>query len=168
MRLERDGRGDEPVAEHVRVSTFVPENMAVSKLLRQMQDAKVHQVIVIDEYGGTAGLATLEDVIEELVGEIVDEFDVEETPTEELEGGSVVVNGKMAIDEVDDLLKAELPKGSWDTIGGLLLDLIGGIPEVGESETVDGYRLTAMSIDGRRIDRVRIDPIPGDDEGGNA
>jgi CBS domain containing-hemolysin-like protein len=159
MRLEREGRGDEPVADHSRVATFVPETKQVSGLLRQMQDLKVHQVIVVDEYGGTAGLATLEDVIEELVGEIVDEFDVEEPPNAKLDERTYEVSGRMPIDELDELVDAQLPKGSWDTVGGLLLDLIGGVPEVGESEEVDGFRLTAVSLDGRRIERVRIDRL---------
>ena len=157
MRLEREGRGHESVAEHTRVATFVPETKQVSGLLRQMQDLKVHQVIVVDEYGGTAGLATLEDVIEELVGEIVDEFDTEEPPVSEISEGTWEVPGRMPIDELDELIDADLPKGSWDTVGGLLLDLIGGVPEVGESEEVDGVRLTAVSLDGLRIERVRVD-----------
>jgi len=159
MRLERAGRGDETVGTNTRAATFVPETMLVSKLLRQMQDAKVHQVIVADEYGGTAGLVTLEDVIEELVGEIVDEFDVEGPAIEYLDDGSVVVAGRMAIDEVDDLLDAEFPKGTWDTIGGLLLDLSGGIPEEGETQVADGFRLTAHRLDGRRIERVQIERL---------
>jgi CBS domain containing-hemolysin-like protein len=159
MRLERAGRGDETVGANTRAATFVPETMLVSKLLRQMQDAKVHQVIVVDEYGGTAGLVTLEDVIEELVGEIVDEFDVEGPAIEYLDDGSVVVAGRMAIDEVDDLLDAEFPKGTWDTIGGLLLDLCGGIPEEGETQITDGFRLTAQRLDGRRIERVQIERL---------
>ena len=157
IRLEREGRGHESVAEHTRVATFVPETKQVSGLLRQMQDLKVHQVIVVDEYGGTAGLATLEDVIEELVGEIVDEFDTEEPPVSEIADGMWEVPGRMPIDELDELIDADLPKGSWDTVGGLLLDLIGGVPEIGESEEVDGIRLTAVSLDGLRIERVRVD-----------
>jgi len=159
MRLEREGRGDDAVGGHCRVAYFVPETKQVSALLREMQEAKVHQVVVVDEYGGTAGLATLEDVIEELVGEIVDEFDVEEPTVQELEGGALLIAGRMPIDEVDELLALELPLGSWDTIGGLLLDLSGGVPEPGEAVEIDGVRLTAERIEGRRIEAVRIDRL---------
>lgn len=157
MRAERDDRGDEPIVEHMRGVSFVPETKKVSVLLRDMQEQKVHQVIVVDEYGGTAGLVTLEDVLEELVGEIVDEFDQEEAIVEHIDEGTLVVAGGTSIDDVDDLLDAELPKGSWDTIGGLVLDLAGGVPEQGQSVAVEGFTLTAERVEGRRIERVRIE-----------
>ena len=158
MKLERSGKGDELVGDHLRDAHFVPETKQVSQMLREMQERKLHMAIVVDEYGGTAGLITLEDVIEELVGEIVDEFDTEEDSVERQDDGVLLVPGKMLIDDLDDLLGAELPKGSWDTIGGLLLDLVGGVPEEGEAAEVTGYRLVAEKIDGRRVDRVRIEP----------
>jgi putative hemolysin len=112
--------------------------------------------IVVDEYGGTAGLVTLEDIIEELVGEIVDEFDVEDRLVEPLAGGGVRVDARTALDEVNELLHAELPHGDWDTIGGLLYHHLGHVPVEGESVVVDGWVLTAQRIQGRRIGRVRI------------
>ena len=164
IRLEREGRGDEAIESHVRDVAFVPETKPVPDLLRQMQEKKVHQVIVVDEYGGTAGLVTLEDVLEELVGEIVDEFDIEEASVETIDANTFEVSGRMPIDEVDDLVDAEMPKGSWDTIGGLLLDEVGGVPEEGESAEVAGFRLTAQVVDGRRIERLRIERLePLDD-----
>ncbi len=156
FRLEREGRGEELVGEHTRTAHFVPETKQVSALLRELQEQKVHLVVVVDEYGGTAGLATLEDVIEELVGEIVDEFDVEVEAVERLDDQTIVVAGRTAIDDVDDLLDAELPKGTWDTISGLLLDVVGSVPEQGEGADVNGFHITAERLDGRRIDRVRI------------
>jgi len=159
IRLEREGRGAEAIESHVRAVTFVPESKPVPDLLRQMQEKKVHQVIVVDEYGGTAGLVTLEDVLEELVGEIVDEFDVEEATVERIDADTFEVSGRMPIDEVDDLVGSEMPKGSWDTIGGLLLDEVGGVPEEGESAEVDGFRLTVLVMDGRRVERVRVERI---------
>lgn len=159
VRIERGGSGDELVAGHMRTAYFVPETKPVAELLREMQERKVHQVIVVDEYGGTAGLVTLEDVIEELVGEIVDEFDVEEDPIERIDDDTVIVPGRMAIDDVDDLLDTSLPKGTWDTISGLLLDVVGGVPTQGEGEEIAGFRLTAEHVDGRRIDRIRIHRI---------
>ncbi|MGH9281661.1 MAG: hemolysin family protein, partial [Acidimicrobiales bacterium] len=114
IRAEREGRGGEEVRNLVREAHFVPETKRVTELLREMQKDKSHIAIVVDEYGGTAGLVTLEDLIEELVGEIVDEFDVEEPPVEELGNGEVRVNARMPVDEVNELLDADLPTGDWD------------------------------------------------------
>jgi len=143
----------------------------VAGLMREMQDHKYHQVLVVDEYGGTAGLVTLEDLIEELVGEIVDEFDVEEPDVERLASGVLRVNARMVIGEVNDLLHAaqpyvegsatDLPTGSWDTVGGLMLDLLGHVPAEGESVASGNIQLVADRVQGRRIRRVRIvPPVP--------
>ena len=163
IRLEREGRGDEPVASHVRPALFVPETKPVAALLSDLREQRVHQVIVVDEYGGTAGLATLEDVLEELVGEIVDEFDTEESSTLAIDANTFEVPGRLPIDEVDDLLDAELPKGSWDTIGGLVSDAIGRVPDPGDTAVVDGYRLTVLAREGRRVERVLIERLSEDD-----
>ena len=163
IRLEREGRGDEPVASHVRPALFVPETKPVAALLSDLREQRVHQVIVVDEYGGTAGLATLEDVLEELVGEIVDEFDTEESSTLAIDANTFEVPGRLPIDEVDDLLDAELPKGSWDTIGGLVSDAIGRVPDPGDTAVVDGYRLTVLAREGRRVERVLIERLGEDD-----
>jgi putative hemolysin len=156
MRAERDGEEDLPVAQLVRAARYVPETKRVPDMLREMQRDKFHMAIVVDEYGGTAGLVTLEDIIEELVGEIVDEFDVEDPLVEPLAGGGVRVDARTALDEVNELLHAELPEGDWDTIGGLLYHQLGHVPVEGESVVVDGWLLTAQRIQGRRIGRVRI------------
>jgi putative hemolysin len=112
--------------------------------------------IVIDEYGGTSGLVTLEDLIEELVGEIVDEYDVEDPRVEPLPGGDVRVDGRLSIDEANEVLGGELPEGDWDTVGGLLFSTLGKVAAEGDEVDVDGYRLRADKIQGRRITRVRI------------
>jgi putative hemolysin len=156
MRAERDGEEDLPVAQLVRAARYVPETKRVPDMLREMQRDKFHMAIVVDEYGGTAGLVTLEDIIEELVGEIVDEFDVEDPLVEPLAGGGVRVDARTPLDEVNELLHAELPEGDWDTIGGLLYHHLGHVPVEGESVVVDGWLLTAQRIQGRRIGRVRI------------
>ena len=162
-----DGNGDQAVRELARDARFVPETKRVSELMREMQREKVHMVIVVDEYGGTAGLATLEDLIEELVGEIVDEFDVEEPNVEALPGGVVRVNARMPVDEVNELLQAEFPEGDWDTIGGYVFNLLGHIPTEGESAEVDGFRLVAEKVQGRRIGRVRILRVPRAEQTGS-
>jgi CBS domain containing-hemolysin-like protein len=161
MRAVRSGHAAEPVRDHVRAAHFVPETKRVAHLMREMQAASFHLAIVVDEYGGTAGLVTLEDLIEELVGEIVDEFDVEEPPLVHLAPDEVSVTGRMGVDEVNELLGAELPTGAWDTVGGLVLDLLGHVPVAGEEVAVAGHRLVAERVTGRTIDRVRIAPAEG-------
>jgi putative hemolysin len=161
MRAERDGEEDLPVSQLVRSARYVPETKRVPDMLREMQRDKFHMAIVVDEYGGTAGLVTLEDIIEELVGEIVDEFDVEDPLVEPLAGGGGRGAPPTPLDEVNELLHAELPEGDWDTIGGLLYHHLGHVPVEGESVVVDRWQLTAQRIQGRRIGRVRITPQDG-------
>jgi putative hemolysin len=152
----KDDAADRPVRELMRAPHFVPESKRVSELMREMQADKFHMAIVVDEYGGTAGLVTLEDLIEELVGEIVDEYDVEEPNIEPLPGGDVRVNGRMPIDEVNELTHANFPEGDWDTVAGLFFNLLGHVPTEGETVDFNGHRLRAEKVQGRRIGRVRI------------
>jgi putative hemolysin len=157
IRAERAGKGEQAVQGNARPPVFIPESKEVSALLRQMQEEKFHMAIVVDEYGGTAGLVTLEDLLEELVGEIVDEFDVEGPEVEEMADGSVIVSARYSVDDADDLLDAELPKGAWDTVGGLMMDLVGRVPDSGEVVESDGFRFTALEVRGRRIGRIKIE-----------
>ncbi len=163
MRAERDGNGTHAVGDHVRQARVVPEQQRVSSLLPEMQQQQFHMAIVIDEYGGVAGLVTLEDLIEELVGEIVDEFDVEDPMAEPLPGGAYRVNARMPLDEVNDLLDADLPEGDWDTVGGLLFGTLGHVPAEGEAIDIASHRLTAARVQGRRIGLVRIDRLRSSD-----
>jgi CBS domain containing-hemolysin-like protein len=157
LRAEREGRADIGVRNLAREGLFVPESKPVAELMREMQRKKLHLAFVLDEFGDTAGIVTLEDLIEELVGEITDEYDVEEAPIERLPNGDVRVNGKMPIDEVNDKLHIDLPEGDgWDTIAGLLFNRIGHVPVDGESVMCNGHSLTAERVQGRRIGRVRI------------
>jgi len=160
MRAERDGLEECPVTDLVRPAHFIPETKRVAALLREMQRDRFHLAVVVDEYGGTAGLVTLEDVIEELLGEIVDEFDVEDAVIERLPDGDVTVTARLPLDEVNELLRANLPEGDWDTVGGLLLSELGHVPTDGESVVVDGWELTAQRVQGRRIGRVRLHRLP--------
>jgi putative hemolysin len=159
MRADRDGKGTAPVTEVLRAAHFVPETKRIAELLPEMQARKFHLAIVVDEYGGTAGLVTLEDLLEELVGEIVDEFDREDPMTEPQADGSVKVQARMAVDEVNDLLGVELPEGDWDTVGGLMFHLLGHVPEEGETTRHDGLLLRAEQVQGRRIGVVRIERV---------
>ena len=157
MRAERDGREDEPVSEFVRPARPVPETKPVSELLREMQSEQFHMAIVIDEYGGTAGIVTLEDLIEELVGEIVDEFDTEDARVEPVPGGGVRVSGSLTIDDANDLVGLDLPEGEFDTVSGLVLAELGRLAAAGDVVVLDHARLTVERVQGRRIMRVRIE-----------
>jgi len=159
MRAERDGKADDLVASHLRPAFFVPETKKVAELLREMQVRRTHMAIVVDEYGGTAGLVTLEDLIEELVGEIVDEYDVEDVPWERLPDGALRVNARLNIDDLADVLGAELPDGDWDSVGGLLIGLLGHVPSEGEFAEAEGHRFTAERVQDRRIGRVVVSKV---------
>jgi len=165
MRAERDGHGDRTVLDLMRSAKFVPETKRIAELLPEMQAERVHMAIVVDEYGGTAGLVTLEDLLEELVGEILDEYDREEAAIERLPDGGVLVRAAMPVDEVNELLRAKLPEGDWDTIGGLLFHLLGHVPIEGEQIECDGLVLHAERVARRRIGRVRIMAVAGDTTG---
>jgi putative hemolysin len=167
MRAERDGHENEEVCELIRPAPFVPETKRVSELLKEMQAKQFHMAVIVDEYGGTAGLVTLEDLIEELVGEIADEYDVEDARVEPLPGGDVRVSGSLSIDDANDLLDAALAEGDWDTVGGLIFSMLGRMPAVGDTVEVPGFRLRVDRVQGRRIMRVRLtrlqpEPVEGD------
>jgi CBS domain containing-hemolysin-like protein len=156
MRAEREGRAEEPVTLVMRQAQFVPESKRVAEVMREMQAGKQHLAIVVDEYGGTAGLITLEDVLEELVGEISDEYDVDQPRLQLLDDGQLQVDGRLSIDEINEVTGFELPEGDWDTVGGLLYHLLGHVPVEGEGADCNGHRLVAQRVDGRRIAQVLI------------
>jgi CBS domain containing-hemolysin-like protein len=156
VRVERAGQGADAVAGLARPARFVPETKPVAHLMREMQAGKDHMVVVVDEYGGIVGLATLEDCIEELVGDIVDEYDVEDPEIERLPDGQFRLDGSLPIDELNDLLAVEVPDDDWDTVGGFVLGTLGHVPEEGESVEYSGHRFTAERVDGRRIALVRV------------
>ena len=166
MRAGRDGKGGRPVSELMRTARFVPESKRIAELLPEMQADHVHLAVVVDEYGGTAGLVTLEDLIEELVGEIHDEYDREEPQVEWLSDHEVRVNAAMPIDEVNELIQPPLPEGGdWDSVGGLVFHLLGHVPAEGESVNCVGHRLRAERVQRRRIGRVRISLAEADENG---
>ena len=159
IRRTRESDGAQgTLRELVRPAVFVPEQKKVAELLREMQQDKFHMAVVVDEYGGTAGLVTLEDLLEEIVGEIVDEYDVEAPKVERLPDGGLRVAGGTPIDEVNELLEIELPETDWDTVGGLIFNLLGHVPVEGESVEFQGFEFRAERVVGRRILIVRITP----------
>ena len=144
------------VAALGRAPLFIPEQKKVAELLREMQEQHVHMAIVVDEYGGTAGLVTIEDLIEEIVGEIVDEYDQEEPLVEPVDEHRIRVDAKMPIDEVNELLEVDLPHDEWDTVGGLVFGLTGRVPQVGESVRLDSLEFKTERVTGRRVQKVLI------------
>ncbi len=166
----RGGAGEEPVRVAVRDAVFVPEQKRVAELLREMQTDKFHMAIVVDEYGGTAGLITLEDLLEEIVGEIADEYDVDEPKVEALPGGGIRAPGRTPIHEVSEALDHELPDEEWDSVGGLVFNLLGHVPEAGETVRFQGLEFRTERVEGRRIASVVILPVavPDDDPDGDS
>ncbi|MDA8374063.1 MAG: hemolysin family protein [Actinomycetota bacterium] len=157
MRASRSGLGSAMVTDIQRKAVFVPETKPTSELLREMQAGKYHIVIVVDEYGGTAGLVTMEDLIEELVGEITDEFDLYEAEVVELEEGRWLIKATAGVDELNETLDLELPTGDWDTVGGLFLQLLGHLPVEGEIARIGAYQLVADKVLGNRVVSVRLE-----------
>ncbi|HET7091305.1 MAG TPA: hemolysin family protein [Anaerolineae bacterium] len=140
-----------------RPAYFVPETKKVDELLRELQQRRVHMAIVIDEYGGTAGLVTIEDILEEIVGEIRDEYDESEEPmVKPLGRDEYEVDSRIPIDDVNELLAAELSDEESDTLGGLIYNQLGHVPEPGEEIEVDGVSLKVLNVKDRRIGKVLI------------
>jgi putative hemolysin len=148
-----------PLRSLLRTPVFVPESMTVDDLLHELQRRKVHIAIVLDEYGGTAGLVTIEDLIEEIVGEIQDEYDVEEPLIVQLSDDEARVDGRAAIDDLGELFDTDLAledEDEYDTVGGLIYHRIGGVPKPGDRVSVDGLDLTVETTDGRRVGKVLV------------
>ena len=160
LKALHQGRRDMPLADVMRPAHFVPESKKVADLLKEMQQEKFHQALVYDEHGSVTGIVALEDLLEELVGEIADEYDREEPEVLELGDGVYRVSGKASIDDVNELLGTELPDEDWDTVAGLMLDLLGRMPERGEETTFRGLSIKAERIQGRRIASVMITRTP--------
>ena len=156
LKALHQGKHDMPLTEIVREAHFVPESKRVADLLREMQHRKFHVALVTDEYGSVVGLVTMEDLLEELVGEIADEYDREEPQVVEVGEGVFRVNGRVSIDEVNELLGVELPHDGWDTVGGLVLGLLGQIPQQGQEVRYGDLVFTAEQVRGRRIAKVLI------------
>jgi CBS domain containing-hemolysin-like protein len=157
--LVRDGRvdGDEaPIREFVRAVMFVPETKKIDELLREFQEKKTHLAIVVDEYGGTSGMVTLEDVLEEIVGEIEDEYDNDETLLETLADGTIRVAAKIDIDDLNEEMNLQLPTENSDTLGGFIYELVGKVPVQGDEVQYQGLTFTIDRVHRQRIVRVRI------------
>ena len=169
--LKSDAAPRPPLRKLLRPPVLVPESMTVDDLLHEFQRRKVHIAVVLDEYGGTAGLVTIEDLLEEIVGEIQDEYDVEEPMVVRLSDHEARVDGRADVDEILELFDLDLrleDAEEYDTVGGLVYHRIGGVPSPGDAIEVDGLRLTVESTDGRRVGKVLVTRMlekPGPAEG---
>jgi magnesium and cobalt transporter len=158
-----------PMTTLMRSAYFVPESKRASALLKEMQRRRVQMAIVVDEYGGTAGLATVEDLLEEIVGEIRDEYDVESDTVSEESPGTFVFSGRVNVDEVRDRLRIEIEREGFETVGGFLLSHLGRMPYVGETFEVDGLSVEVLEVERRRITKVRVQrSVPAPAEEGRA
>lgn len=151
-KAERDGVTE--LKELMRKTRFVPESKRVEDLIREMRSERIKMAIVLDEFGGTAGLVTLEDLIEEIVGEIQDEHEIEPLPFEERAEGEVRISGDVSLGEVNERFDLELPEDLYDTVGGFVFGQLGRIAEIGDEIEFDGGRFRVLAMDGRRVERV--------------
>lgn len=165
LALEYKGQREELVGRHMRPIHFVPETKPVAELLREMRDGKFHLAVVVDEYGSTAGIVTLEDLIEELVGEIHDEYDAAGEGIVTLGEGRWEVRGSVSIDDLSERIGEELPEGEWDSVGGLIMGLLGHLPRVGEEVRVDGVRLAVRQVVRHRVASVLVERLPREELG---
>ncbi len=150
--------GDAAVALHdiLRPAYFIPETKKVDELLQDLQQRKVHMAIVVDEYGGTAGLVTIEDLVEEIVGEIQDEYDAEEPFIEVISNDEFIFNARVDLDDVNKLMNVELPSERYNTLGGFIYSQLGKVPKVGDEILFDGIKIAVLSVVGRRIKKVKV------------
>ncbi|MBT8217533.1 MAG: HlyC/CorC family transporter [Acidimicrobiia bacterium] len=154
LALADSGGDARAVGELMRSGYYVPETKRISELLGEMQANQVHMAVVVDEFGGTAGLVTIEDIIEELVGEIADEFDQAQELITAVDDG-YLVDARLPVDELGILFDVAFPDEEWDTVGGLVLALAGRVPKEGEQFEHDGVLFVADRVQGRRVARVR-------------
>lgn len=163
--LESEAAPDGPITALIRPAHFVPETKRVPELLKEFQRKRVQSAIVVDEYGGTAGLVTVEDLVEEIVGEIRDEYDVEVEQVVNEGGGRFVFGGGAHVEEMANLLKLSVEGHGFETVGGFLLSQLGRVPAVGETIELEGITVEVLDSERRRIKRVRIhrhEPVESD------
>jgi putative hemolysin len=153
------GEETRPITPLLRPAVIVPESKRVPELLKQFQRQQTQIAVVVDEYGGTAGLVTIEDLLEEIVGEIRDEYDVESESIVDEGGGSYVFSGKVDIDEVGQRLNVQIEREGFETVGGYLLTHLGRVPAVGEQVDIDGLHVEVLGVERRRINKVRVSKV---------
>ena len=163
LKLDPESDRDRPIRDVVRAPTFMPESKKAGDLLRELQRRRIHIAIAVDEYGGTAGLVTLEDLIEEIVGEIRDEYDKEEPLLQVLDKKTLIADGVVRLDDLAEELGVAVDGEDVDTLGGYLMDAFGRIPSEGEKVERDGFEFTVEGMEEQRITSVRIVRLPRSD-----
>jgi len=143
----------------VRPAVFIPASKTIDQQLRDFQSSRTHIAIVVDEFGGTAGIVTIEDILEEIVGEIRDEYDVEEASVEQEDGRRFWVPGRMTVDELSELIGHDFHREGVTTVGGLVYEMLGRVPEAGEAFTIEGFRIVIERVVKRRIERVYFERV---------
>jgi CBS domain containing-hemolysin-like protein len=159
------GATEDTVKGLLRPAYYVPETKRIDDLLREMQRQRIQLAVVVDEYGGSEGIVTVEDIVEEIVGEIEDEHERQPSPLTSLPDGSYLVAGRMVIDELNETLEWDLPRKDYDTVGGLILWLLGRIPRPGETVILGRYELAVVDADERRILKVKVKARPSTQPG---
>ncbi len=149
-------RKDRKIDHLLKEAYYVPESKMISDLLKELQSERIHMAIVVDEYGGTAGLVTLEDILEEIVGEIRDEYDAEEEMVQRLDENAFLVDGRLDIDDLSDLIGTKIGGEGFETVGGLIYQALGRIPNQGEEVVVNDVRFIVSKVIGRRIARIKV------------
>jgi CBS domain containing-hemolysin-like protein len=167
LKVWREGGHIETLRSLLRTAYFVPEAKAVDELLAEMQTRRVHMAIVVDEYGGVAGLVTMEDIVEEIVGEIRDEYDQsEEMPYTRINEGEYLFQGQVDLGDFNELMESHLPMDESETLGGFIYGQVGRVPLTGETVLVDDLELTVEQVSKRRIRKVRARKLPREADGG--
>jgi CBS domain containing-hemolysin-like protein len=167
LRFVQEDLESVKLVELLRPAYFVPESKRVDELLKDLRKEKVHLAVVVDEYGGTSGIVTIEDILEEIVGEIQDEYDRETPLFERIGPEEAIVDGRLSIDEVEDIFETEFSEGDFETIGGFMQRQLGRIPDEGESVRFGNLLFEVQSVEHRRIRKLRVlrtdEPVPAEE-----
>jgi len=168
LGIWREGKQNVSLIEHLRPAYFVPEAKKVDELLAELQAERVHMAIVVDEYGGVAGIVTLEDIVEEIVGEIRDEYDqAEEMLYQAINDDEYLFQGRIDLDDFNDIMGTSLPNSEADTLSGLIYSRIGRVPTNGDNVQIEDLQLTVEKVSGQRIRKVRAQKLSSESENGN-
>jgi CBS domain containing-hemolysin-like protein len=160
LKYWRDEASSLKLRDLLRNVYYIPESKKVDELLQELQQRKVHIAIVVDEYGGTAGLVTIEDILEEIVGEIQDEYDSEEAFMEVVSDDEIIFNARMDLDDVNHIMGLELPTDRSDTLGGLVYSNLGRVPVIGDKVRIETVEITVLSVERRQIKKVKVVRLP--------
>ena len=168
LGIWREGKREVSLSDHLRPVYYVPEAKKADELLAELQAKRIHMAIVVDEYGGVAGLVTLEDIVEEIVGEILDEYDqAEEMVYQAINDDEYLFQGRIDLDDFNDIMGTQLPNSEADTLSGLIYSRIGRVPAAGDHVQIEGLQLTVEQVSGQRIRKVRAQRLTSDSDNGD-